>query len=348
MRCTEPLFPASYEAVHRFDEAAMQRPRRDRIVPCAIQPRDVSVVLDVRRYKFLTAPQVRELWWPGASVQAADRRLLKLFHAGLLDRFRPICRRGSFPWTYQLGLEGHRVLQASGLVEARERFVRREVYDYGHVLHDLQLNAWVIAFRHAAGRVLLSWEGEMDVEVPQEARGRQDVLQLGNYWSVHELRDPRARLVRPDAVLEVARPDNEGHRLFFVEYDRTRRVDKNFEKFRRYDTFLCWWWRMTPLVDRGEAPYVIFVCQDPESRERFVRAADHEVTGHHWHASWAAEASHYVGRRNMLFAVEQDAHRGQLEAWRLPAFPPDHRERDPTVNRVRLAPRRARQSLSCC
>ena len=188
----------------------------------------------------------------------------------------------------------------------------------------------------------------MDVEVRQEARGRQDVLQLGNYWLVHELRDPRARLVRPDAVLEVARPDDEGHRLFFIEYDRTRRVDKNFEKFRHSDTFLCWWWRMTPLVDRGEAPYVIFVCQDPESRERFVRAADHEVTGHHWHASWAAEASHYVGRRNMLFAVEQDAHRGQLEAWRLPAFPPDHRGRDPTVNRVRLAPRRARQSLSCC
>ncbi|MEJ7715071.1 MAG: hypothetical protein WKF40_04925 [Thermoleophilaceae bacterium] len=30
-------------------------------------------------------------------------------------------------------------------------------------------------------------------------------------------------------------------RTIFIEYDRTRRVDKNFEKFRRYDTFLCWW-----------------------------------------------------------------------------------------------------------
>jgi len=43
-------------------------------------------------YKFLAAPQPRERWWRGASVPAADRRLLKLFHAGLLDRFRPICR----------------------------------------------------------------------------------------------------------------------------------------------------------------------------------------------------------------------------------------------------------------
>ena len=56
-----------------------------------------------------------------------------------------------------------------------------------------------------------------------------------------------ARLVRPDAVLEVVRPDNEDSRLLSVEYDRTRRVDKNFEKFRRYDTLLCWWWSMTPL-----------------------------------------------------------------------------------------------------
>jgi Replication-relaxation len=84
-----------------------------------VQPRDVSIVADVHRYKFLTAPQLRELWWPESSVQAADRRLLKLFRAGYLDRFRPISldrfrpisRRGSFPWTYQLGVEGHRLLQ---------------------------------------------------------------------------------------------------------------------------------------------------------------------------------------------------------------------------------------------
>jgi hypothetical protein len=67
------------------------------------------------------------------------------------------------------------------------------------------------------------------------------VLSLGANWSAEGLRDPRARLVRPDAVLEVARADGDGSRVFFIEYDRTRRVDKNYEKFRRYDTFLCWW-----------------------------------------------------------------------------------------------------------
>jgi hypothetical protein len=43
--------------------------RRDALVPCVVQPRDVALVRDVRRYKFLTAPQLRNLWWPESSVQ---------------------------------------------------------------------------------------------------------------------------------------------------------------------------------------------------------------------------------------------------------------------------------------
>jgi hypothetical protein len=157
--------------------------------------------------------------------------------------------------TYQLGLEGHRLLQRAGLLARRERFVRREVYDYGHVLHELQLNAWVLAYRRAAGDLFMSWEGETHIEPPREARASQGVLRVGDYWSAEGLRDPRPRLVRPDAVLEVARPNGDGSRVIFIEYDRTRRVDKNYEKFRRYDTFLWWWWqhtslRRTPFLDR--------------------------------------------------------------------------------------------------
>jgi hypothetical protein len=321
MRCTEPRFPASYEAVHRYDGAVIQRARRDVLVPCVVQPRDVSIVCDVRRYKFLTAPQLRELWWPESSVQAADRRLLKLFRAGYLDRFRPISRRGSFPWTYQLGLEGHRLLHRAGLVGPREQFVRREVYDYGHVLHDLQLNAWVLAYRRAAGPAFLSWEGETHIEPPPEARARQGVLRVGDYWSAEWLRDPRARLVRPDAVIEVARPDGDGSRVFFIEYDRTRRVDKNYEKFRRYDSFLCWWWQHTSYAD-GDRPYVMFICQDEDGRDRFLAAADRELTGQLWHPSVAPDEKVYIGRRRVIFACELDMHLGRLEGRRVPSVPP--------------------------
>jgi hypothetical protein len=338
MRCTETRFPASYEAVHRYDGAVIQRGRRDGLAPCTVQPRDVSIVGDVRRYKFLTAPQLRELWWPESSVQAADRRLLKLFRAGYLDRFRPISRRGSFPWTYQLGLEGHRLLQRAGIIGPRERLVRREVYDYGHVLHDLQLNAWVLAYRRAAGPAFLSWEGETHIEPPREARARQGVLRVGEYWSAEQLRDPRARLVRPDAVIEVARADRDGSRVFLIEYDRTRRVDKNYEKFRRYDTFLCWWWQHTSFAD-GDQPFVIFICQDEDQRDRFLNAADYELTGQLWHPSAAPEEKTYMGRQHVIFACELDMHLGQLEARRVPGVAPSHTRRraaDADVRRVRL------------
>jgi hypothetical protein len=36
----------------------------------------------------------------------------------------------------------------------------------------------------------------------------------------------------------VPAPGNGDVRTIRIEYDRTRRVDKNYEKFRRYDTFL--------------------------------------------------------------------------------------------------------------
>jgi Replication-relaxation len=327
MRCTEPRFPASYEAVHRYDGAVIQRGRREDLVPCVVQPRDVALLRDVRRYKFLTAPQLRELWWAKSSVQAADRRLLKLFRAGYLDRFRPICRRGSFPWTYQLGLEGHRLLQRAGIVGPRERFVHREVYDYGDVLHELQLNAWVLAYRRAAGDLFLSWEGETHIEPPPEARSRQGVLRVGGHWSAERLRDPRARLVRPDAVLEVARPDGDSSRLLFLEYDRTRRVDKNYEKFRRYDTFLCWWWEHTSFAD-GDRPYVIFICQDVDRRNRFLNAADPELTGQLWHPSAAPDEKEYTGRKRLVFACDLDMHLGRLEARRVPGVPPGNPRRD--------------------
>ena len=90
----------TYQEVHRYDGAAIQREHADATVPCAVQPRDVAILRDVWRYKFLTAPQVVELWWPGKTDRAGQRRLRVLFEAGYVDRFRPITRRGSFPWTY--------------------------------------------------------------------------------------------------------------------------------------------------------------------------------------------------------------------------------------------------------
>jgi hypothetical protein len=92
-----------------------------------------------------------------------------------------------------------------------------------------------------------------------------------------------------------------GSRVLFLEHDRTRRVDKNFEKFRRYDTFLCWWWQHTSFAD-GDRPYVMFICQDEDQRDRFLAGADDELAGQLWHQSAAPDENVYMGRQRVLFA----------------------------------------------
>jgi hypothetical protein len=328
-----PSEPASYLAAHRYDGAAIHHDRAERIVPCALQPRDVAILHGVWRYKFLTAHQIIELWWDGGAARAGQRRLRKLFDAGHVERFRPITRRGSFPWTYHLGHDGHRLLQHHGLIPAGQRYAPRRIYDYGHVLHEIQLNAWVLAYRRALGTSLITWDGETDIEPPPKARNGQ--LRLGDDWSAKGLREPHARLLRPDAVLEIERHGDGAH-TFLIEYDRTRRVDKNYGKFRRYDAFLNWWWHHTSLADLRDPPYVLFVCQDQDQREQFMAAADHELTGHRWHPSVHGDGHEHVARGRVLFTVERDVHAGTLEAWRLPAFPPEHPSRTPEVRRVRL------------
>jgi hypothetical protein len=323
----------SYRDAHRYDGAVVQHGRRDALVPCAVQPRDVAIVRDVWRYKFLTAPQLLELWWPDAVAWPGQRRLRRLFDAGYLERFRPLARRGSYPWTYHLGHAGHQLLQRGGLIHPTRRYHPRAIYDFGHVLHELQLNAWVLAVRRAAAGSLQAWHGELDITPPPEARRGPPRLQ--DDWSVEDLSDPRARSLRPDALLELAGHDGEMQTIL-VEYDRTRRVDKNFDKFRRYDAFLCWWSRHTPYGNRTAPPLVVFVCQTPDQRQQFLETADQELSGHLWHPSVDPVHHQYAGRRRILFALEHDAHDGLLEAWQLPVLPPTHTARDTVVRRVLL------------
>ena len=222
-----------------------------RIVPCALQPRDVAILRDVWRYKFLTAPQLLELWWPGRCARAGQRRLRKLFDAGYLERFRPITRRGSFPWTYHLGHDGHRLLQHAGIIDRRASASRpRAIYDYGHVLHELQLNAWVLAYRRAARRRAARL-GRRDRHRAAAARPTADSCASTTTGPPRASATRSARLLRPDAVLEIARATTSQARArCLIEYDRTRRVDKNYGKFRRYDAFLSWWWRHTAVRRR--------------------------------------------------------------------------------------------------
>jgi len=247
---------------------------------------------------------------------------LRLFEAGYLDRFRPMSRRGSLPWTYHLGREGHRLLKRAGLVASRVRFEQQEVYDYRYVLHEIHLNGWVLAYRRELGETLLRWEGETEIEPPRQARSAQ--LRLDDDWSVEGLAATRPRMIRPDAVLDIAGRDGGEERILLVEYDRTRRVDKNFEKFRRYDSFLVGWWRHTEYSDRKRPPYIVFVCQDEGQVLAFLEAADRQLTGHLWHPSAEPAEYRYAGRDRIVFTSEGDIHEGQRTVHLVAPYPPGH------------------------
>jgi hypothetical protein len=318
--------PDSYRAAHRYDGAIIQRQRCDEPEPVGLRQRDLAIVRDVWRYHFLTTEQLRELWWPGKTPQAARRRLVKLFRGGYLERFRPYSPRGSYEWTYYLAAPGHRLLRQLGVLDPDARFKPREVFDYGRALHDVQVNAWVLAYRRLLGPALLDWRGEYQLTPPRAARQAQPALD--GAWSIEGLRDPQPRLVVPDAALQIADNDRQHARTFLIEYDRTSRTDKNFDKFRRYDNLLGSWWRHTPLADHDEPPYVLFICQNPAQRDDFLARADHELTGHRWHPAHPPDRHQYIGRRHILFCHERDIHVGQAIARRLPPHPPGHARGD--------------------
>jgi Replication-relaxation len=325
--------PDSYTAAHRYDGAIIQRQRCDDPDPVALRQRDLGIVRDVWRYHFLTTEQIRELWWPTKTPQAARRRLVKLFRGGYLERFRPYSPRGSYEWTYYLAAHGHRLLRQLGAIEPDARFKPRDVFDYGRALHDVQVNAWVLAYRRLLGTSLIDWQGEHQITPPRGTRNGQRTFDEG--WSIEGLRDPQPRPVVPDAALRIADDGGEGARSFLLEYDRTSRTDKNFDKFRRYDNLVTTWWRNTKLADHSEPPYVVFICQDEAQRDDFLARADQELTGHRWHPNHPAAPHQYTGRRHILFCDERDIHHRHLEARRLAPYPPGHPSRTDKNGRVR-------------
>jgi hypothetical protein len=150
--------------------------------------------------------------------------------------------------------------------------------------------------------------------------------------------DDAMRPIQPDARLDIVGVN--GEVSLFVEYDRTRRVDKNYEKFRRYEAFLAGWWpTVTPLGSRR--PAVVFICQDDDHRRRFADAADWQLTAYQQRWADLHPAHEYVARDRVLFAIEEHIRAGRPEAVRLSHPPPSSPNRDGRLRGVWLpgAPR---------
>jgi hypothetical protein len=215
-----------------------------------------------------------------------------------------------------------------------EKWRPRHVTDYRVVQHDLQVNAWVMAYRKLAWDRVLDWlgpdQGRLEVPTTYEPQRRRfrpleiPEVELDHYDRARELKLEHPRPVVPDATLSLYFDEADREFDLLVELDRTRRPVKNVDKLRRYDALLTVWWRAVDRYrGRREAPAVVFVCGDEQAAFGLMRAAHQELSGRIARPGTRSEEWKSPARKRALFAAEQDVHRGSMRAWQLPPVPSD-------------------------
>lgn len=74
--------------------------------------------MDLYEHKVLTTSQLTDLHFD--SQRATERRLLKLYQHGVIQRFRPVSEMGSYPFHFLLGDLGAQVVAAELAVELKD------------------------------------------------------------------------------------------------------------------------------------------------------------------------------------------------------------------------------------
>ena len=261
-----PLRPRPHRDRHRTE------PRPAAGAPARPRDRPRRLALQAARHR-----QLSEFWWPGHSQHAA-RRLTRLFRAGTSNASAPTARAAPTPGSTSSPRQDTDCCTTSASSPPAP-FKPRDVFDYGHALHDLHLNAWVLAYRRHLGPTCSSGRAK---PVIRRAPARQAQLRLDDNWTPKDSRPAAHARSSPTPCSRSPTTTPTAAALFLIEYDRTTRIDKNYDKFRRYDAFLAGG-GATPTSQTGEPPCVLFVCQDEAHRDNFLDRADRELTGHHWH-----------------------------------------------------------------
>jgi hypothetical protein len=169
--------PPTYVELRLAEGKLLRWGERAAKAACALQPRDLEILVALARYRFLTTGQIAELWWKDRGLRAVRRRMTRLFDAGFVERFRPQTLRGSYQWTYCLARDGFRAAQQTGELSPVLKFApRREaIFDYRYVIHDLRTNEWVLRYGELLGDRLLDWAGpdESRFEPPKKTRDEE-------------------------------------------------------------------------------------------------------------------------------------------------------------------------------
>ncbi len=326
MKTSSPL--NRRRSIQQIKDSFVQRDRREEIEPCAVTERDIDILIGLWRLKFLTTSQIAALWFNGANEWAWRRRLLKLFRSGLSERFRPNCIPGSHEWTYVLSRDGYDLLRGFNGLPEDAPWIDRTKIGFSYVMHDLELNGWLIEIKETANADFqgLWGEAESKLQAPvQEIPKGQ--LALGTKWLIDGIKLTKARNVIPDAMIQLVNSGRGGYVRYLVEFDRTRRADELRHKLDRYDLLLNWWWQLTEHGESHRPPQVIFVCKDEDHLRLYLDTADRELQGRRRKIGSTKGSPTYRGREWIFFCLESDAYEGSLKAWQVKPRPTADRRR---------------------
>jgi hypothetical protein len=272
-----------------------------------LQARDMEIMRALWRYTFLTTSQIGDTWWPARHPSRPQIRLTELAGAGLLSRFRPLVKRGTHQWIYQLARDGFRAAQRSygpegTYIGEEARWSERRAADMLSVEHVLRVNGWMLAYRLVLGERLLDWRG------PREAPpGRGEATDEAG--------------VTPDASALIDIGPESAPLELLVELGRDERPIRVTERLRRYDGLLSIGWRSVPRFQRaGGPPAVVIIARGYRDVDRLLRAADAAIA-----TASKEDATMAPARSRLIFCAEPDLHRGDLRAWMLPAQTPEER-----------------------
>src|SRR5215213_7732056 len=208
-------------------QQSVRRPRFRRASeppPFRLTDDDVEIIRHIARHRFLRSTHIAAL--VGRSLDRTNDRLLRLFHAGYVDRPRAQLDRfpisGSAPMLYALADRGARLLRQRGDLPSatvawnrKNRKVQRPFIDHQVEIVDFQVALQRAVSTRAAVRLFFEGEGSAAASRRQERDARPFTLsaQLSQNGIVHRVS------VVPDLVFALQFAHGTRHN-YAVEIDR--------------------------------------------------------------------------------------------------------------------------------
>jgi predicted transcriptional regulator len=356
-----PQVPAeSYRELVDLDGAHSVRWAKRIESPCTLDldPLDLEMLELIAAIKHVLTSQLHRHFNLGRAATTTQRRLKRLFDAGLVQRFQ-FHRRdgGGIPMCYVIAAAGLQTLAdhnrpaglgggagvaggpGQGSVGAPEQLLRQ-------ARHDVHVAGWSLALSAALGGtgVELRGPGESVLSPPTRASadGRAVLspgdLRLPGGRTPHDflrgdatggqVEVERFETVRPDTIIELAASAHAQPGCDVIaELDDRLPVGRAARKLERYDHFVAGWSLHTDRYGRRAQamPVVVFVCRDRSRARECARRADSVLRACRAYAGEYPADWEYPGREQIVFAAERDAHEGLLHAYGVPRLPPDVR-----------------------